>query len=154
MHPTPTPPPPLLLAVVGSRTYPRLDLVRGLVRRLARWSERTGRGVTIISGTDPERSKRAGVDEVAAAEARRLGVPTIIHEADWTLLGKSAGPRRNTRIVDDCDSLVAFWDLASRGSADVIRKALYAGKLRRVYGPDGQEVPVEIVGEALRRVLG
>jgi hypothetical protein len=129
-------------------------LVRALVRRLAEWCQSHGRGLTVISGTDPAKSRRRGVDECAVAEARRHGIPTVIHEADWTLLGKSAGPRRNTRIVDDCDSLVAFWDLRSRGSADVIRKALYAGKLRKVYGPDGQEVPVEIVGEALRRVLG
>jgi hypothetical protein len=81
-------------------------------------------------------------------------VPTIVHEADWVVLGKAAGPTRNTHIVDTADYVVAFWDLRSRGTADSIRKALYAGKLRRVYGPDGQEVPVEIVGEALRRVLG
>jgi hypothetical protein len=144
---------PLLVGIVGSRGYPRLDLVRSLVRRLAEWCQAHGRGLTVISGTDPAKSRRGGVDEVAIATARRLGIPVIIHEADWTLLGKSAGPRRNTRIVDDCDSLVAYWDLASRGTADSIRKALYAGKLRRVYGPDGAEVPVEIVGEALRRVL-
>ena len=54
----------------------------------------------------------------------------------------------------DADHLVAFWDLASRGTADAIDKALGAGNLAKCYGPEGAEVPMEVVGDAVRAVLG
>jgi len=133
-----------------------LALVRALVARLATWPARTGRPVTIVSGTEPGSRGGAppGVDELAIAEARRLGLQTAVHPADWKALGRRAGPLRNKTIVADADAMVAFWDLRSRGTADAIDKALGAGNLAKCYGPAGAEVPIEAIGEAVRAVLG
>ena len=141
---------------LGSRSYPHPSLVRPLIARLHAWSARTGRPLTIVSGTEPGACGGAppGVDELAIAEARRLGLATRVHPADWKALGRRAGPLRNTAIVADADYLVAFWDLRSRGTADAIDKALGVGKVGKVYGPGGDEVPIEVVGDAVRAVLG
>ena len=122
---------PLRVAVVGSRSYPRPDLVRALIARLHAYSARTGRPVVIVSGTEPGSRGGAppGVDEVAIGEARRLGLATAVHPAEWQRLGRKAGPIRNGAIVADADHVVAFWDLRPRGSADAIDKALEAGNL-------------------------
>ena len=94
-----------------------------------------------------------GVDEVAIAEVRRLGLDTAVHPADWRRLGRKAGPIRNGAIVADADHVVAFWDLRSRGTADAIDRALGAGNRAKCYGPEGAEVPMEVVGDAVRAVL-
>jgi hypothetical protein len=71
------------VGVVGSRNYPRLDLVVACVERLARWGEAHGEAVVIVSGTEPRPGKRYGVDEIAVSTARKLGLEVAVHEADW-----------------------------------------------------------------------
>ena len=141
---------PLLLP--RSPIYGRLTLTGDEGRHLAR----TGRPVTIVSGTEPgsRGGSLPGVDELAILEVRRLGLPTIVHPADWQALGRKAGPLRNSTIVADAGHLVAFWNLRSRGTADAIDKAFGAGTLAKCYGPAGDEVPIEVVGDAVRAVLG
>lgn len=124
------------IAVVGSRDYRRLDLVERFVRRLA-----PGADYTIVSGG------ARGVDRKAEDTARAVGLPVLILLADWGLWGRSAGMRRNTRIVEEADEIVAFWDGESRGTEDTILKGRAAGKPVTVFGPDGELVPVNDISE-------
>lgn len=100
------------IAIVGSRDFPKLDLVTEFVNMLPSDS-------VIVSGG------ARGVDRTAETAARARGLQCIIHKPDWDRDGRRAGLARNGLIVRDCEdgALVAFWDGKSRGTQDSIRKA-------------------------------
>lgn len=123
--------PDLRVAIVGSRKYPRLLYVRLFVRGLLP-------GTVVVSGHGGD------VDKTAEAEARvRTVLPDpCIFAAKWEDedgdFDRNAGFKRNPDIVGDADVVVAFWDLASRGTADSILLANGAGKLVAVVDPRGE----------------
>ena len=108
------------LAIVGSRAFVDLDLVRRYVRSL------DPAKVIIYSGG------ARGVDRAAATEGRRLGFEVVELLADWDGEGRSAGFNRNERLVDLVDGLVAFWDGKSRGTAHSVELARRRGIWVRV----------------------
>ena len=89
--------------------------------------------VIVISGCAP------GADTLALQYARERGFKYEEHPADWTDLshpdaiirtskngGKYdllAGKRRNTKMSEIGDVLIAFWNHRSGGTADMIDKA-------------------------------
>ena len=103
------------LAVVGSRAYPRLDLVAQYVAALPD-------GTVVVSGG------AKGVDQVAASAARARGLEVAVHLPDWRTYGRAAGMVRNKELVRDADRVVAFWDGASRGTANTVDVARRAGE--------------------------
>lgn len=115
------------VAVVGSRGYPRLDLVRFTV-----WAGRRSIKELVSGGA-------AGVDSAAEREAMRLGIATNIFRPKWQLYGRMAGFRRNKLIVENADIVIAFWDLSSSGTAHTIQicRLHHPSKPIRIYGPDG-----------------
>ena len=115
------------LAIVGSRGYPRADLVFALIARLQSTT-------TVVSGG------ARGVDTWAALAARKRGLQVQVFEADWQRFGKSAGYIRNRSIIDSVDGVVAFWDGNSRGTAHAIQLARKRGIWLRIYGRHGQIV--------------
>lgn len=125
----------LHVGVIGSRRYPRPDLVAAFIWRLAM----TRPGAVVVTGG------AHGPDAWAAhvAGVYELPEPDVI-KADWKALGKAAGMLRNSEIVKRSDVLFAFWDLKSHGTADTIRKAKAAGKSCLIYGPDGQIFKVNL----------
>lgn len=123
------------LAVVGSRDYPRLDLVDAFVGRLKL-------DTVVVSGG------ARGVDRRAEWAAKRRGMAVSIFEADWSR-GKMAGLERNARIVFSASGLVAFHDGCSRGTAHAVDLAARTGLWLRVYGPGG-----EILRQQPGNVLG
>lgn len=46
---------------------------------------------------------------------------TVVHKAHWDVLGKAAGPMRNSKVVENADLLVAF--AGDKGTQDCIEKA-------------------------------
>jgi predicted Rossmann fold nucleotide-binding protein DprA/Smf involved in DNA uptake len=80
-----------------------------------------------------------GVDQAAAGEARRLGLPVIEYLPDWAAYGRAAGMIRNRLIVGNADAVIAFWDGQSRGtraSIELARKIgvpvyLFRGRVKR-----------------------
>lgn len=52
----------------------------------------------------------------------------IIFKPDWKKFGKKAGLLRNTIIIDNSDTVFAFWDGKSSGTKDAITKAEKVGK--------------------------
>lgn len=107
------------IAVIGSRGYTKLDLVRQFV-----WEQE--RNTVIISGG------ARGVDETAVSEANRLRMPYEVYLPDWNRDGRSAGAKRNRIIVEKADEIVAFWDGESAGTAITIEMAKLAKKPLRV----------------------
>lgn len=110
------------IAIVGSRKFPRPELVRQCVRRLAEKHP----GFILISGG------AQGVDTWAADEASALGIEVIVFPADWDRYGRAAGMLRNTDIVKEADAVIAFHDGVSKGTKDTMNKARAHGKKLRV----------------------
>ena len=65
-----------------------------------------------------------GADRMGKRWAKSRGIPVKSFPADWDNRGKSAGPKRNSGMAEYAHALVAFWDGRSRGTADMINKAL------------------------------
>lgn len=118
----------MTIAIIGSRTYPRMDLVTAYVNALPSNS-------IIISGG------ARGVNRTAELAAKARGLETRILPADWAYIGKAARVIRNTLIVAAADAIVAFWDGRSRGTADTIGKARAAGKPVTIIDANGTERP-------------
>jgi hypothetical protein len=68
-----------------------------------------------------------GADTLAAGWAMMEGVDALPFPADWKAHGKTAGPIRNQRMLDEGlpDAVVAF--PGGTGTADMVRRALAAG---------------------------
>lgn len=75
----------------------------------------------------------SGVDAQGEAWAHARGIPVRVFPALWREHGRSAGPIRNRAMADYADALVAIWDGASRGTADMIRAASECGLPTHVY---------------------
>lgn len=106
------------LAIVGSRDFQDYKLLYNKVFELFG----IGSIEKIISGG------ARGADTLAEQFARECSIPLQVFEADWKTYGRSAGFIRNQKIVAVCDTILAFWDQKSRGTADTIKKAREAGK--------------------------
>ena len=117
------------VAIVGSKTYPRPDLIATYVDRLAA-------DCVLVSGGAP------GVDNFAEEAAEARGLRTLIFHADWKRLGRRAGPIRYEQIVAHADRVVAFWDGQSCGTLNALVLASRAGLSIEIYGAHGE--PVEL----------
>ena len=113
------------VAIIGSRGYPDPDCVRAYVRALPADS-------VVVSGG------ARGVDRIAVDEAKRCGLETEVYPALWELEGRSAGFRRNRRLVAAADRVVAFWDGESRGTRHAIDVATVLKKPLVVIRVDGE----------------
>ncbi len=77
----------------------------------------------------------SGADACARSWAYALRIPVETHEADWALYGKSAGPRRNQKMIDMKPDIVVACP-GGRGTEDCVRRAVAAGiKVIRVTSP-------------------
>lgn len=110
------------LIVAGTRTVrdPRV-VERAIAEALASWGLPLSAVEEIVSGG------ARGVDRLGEQFAARRGVRVRVFEADWQGRGIAAGPLRNAKMAEHADALVAVWDGASRGTADMIAKARARG---------------------------
>jgi hypothetical protein len=77
---------------------------------------------TIISGG------AKGVDRCAAEFAKKAGLELIEFLPDYRRYGRGAPLRRNNRIIDEADLIVAIWDGKSKGTLYQIERARKLGK--------------------------
>jgi YspA, cpYpsA-related SLOG family len=69
-----------------------------------------------------------GADALARDWARSKGLKRYVCEADWKRFGRSAGPKRNARMLEwKPDLVVAFPTAQSIGTWDMVRQARAAG---------------------------
>lgn len=68
-----------------------------------------------------------GADKLAGEFAAAAGIQEIVFQADWKTNGRSAGPIRNQRMLDEAkpDLVLAF--PGGRGTADMVSRAETAG---------------------------
>lgn len=64
-----------------------------------------------------------GVDLLGESWAKSNGVPVELYPAEWSRLGRKAGPIRNRLMATRADALVAIWDGRSRGTKNMIETA-------------------------------
>ena len=102
------------IAIVGSRDYPDLN-------RVTRYVGLLPTGTVVVSGN------AEGVDRVAETSARHYDLEVISIPAKWDELGKSAGFIRNIEIIEQVDTVVAFWDGKSKGTLHSITEASKRG---------------------------
>lgn len=102
------------IAIVGSRSYPRPDVLANLFE-----DGLIAPDTVVVSGG------AHGPDAWAAHVAEVYGLPEpIVHKPDFAKHGSPAAYFvRNTLIAQDCDALIAFWDGASGGTLDTMKKA-------------------------------
>ena len=79
----------------------------------------------------------AGADTLGAVWANENGIPVKHFPADWDRYGSAAGSIRNKQMAEYADYLVAFWDMKSSGTRDMITQMQQIGK-------HGTVVPYEI----------
>ena len=68
-----------------------------------------------------------GADQLGVKFAAENKIPVIHMPADWKLYGKRAGMIRNRKMLEIADRLIAFWDGASPGTANMIQIAKEKG---------------------------
>jgi len=73
---------------------------------------------TVISGA------AKGADNLGEAWALSFDIRVQKFPANWEKYGKGAGPRRNEEMAKEAEALIAFWDGESKGTRDIISRAL------------------------------
>ena len=70
-----------------------------------------------------------GVDAIAKSFAQEHGLKYVEMKADWSKYGRSAGPRRNAKMADYGDVLIAFRykNKPSKGTESMIKLAMEKG---------------------------
>lgn len=109
------------IIVAGGRDFGDYFAVQLALERVA------GVGDEIVSGG------AAGADKLGERYASEQDHPLKVFPANWETNGRAAGPMRNSVMAEYADTLVAFWDGQSRGTKDMIRKALNGGLEVHVY---------------------
>ena len=103
------------VAVIGSKSFSRLDLVRQFINQLP-WTD------VVIVG----RARGVATAAELAARKRRMVIELIV--PDWRRYGRKAAVVRNCEVVENADWIVAFWDGKSR---EVLRSIELADKLSK-----------------------
>jgi hypothetical protein len=127
------------IAIVGSKSFTRPELVMEYVRRLPS-------GAVIVSGGAP------GVDSAAEVAAQGSGRAVLVFDADWQKHGRRAGPLRNAQIVENADRVVAFWNGRSRGTLNTVVLATEAGLPVEIFDEGGEPVPLDRALDMARRL--
>lgn len=119
--------------VTGSRNWTDYNKLVSTLNRLTRYTTDT---IVIVHGDCP-----TGADALADVWARENGYKVEKHPANWAKYGRSAGPKRNQKMVDLGASIcVAFPLPDSRGTLDCIKRA------------KGANIPVKVVSNDLSSI--
>ncbi len=114
--------PHVRMAVVGSREFSDYIFLGNILK----WYNIS----RIISGG------AKGADSLARRYANEHGIPIDEFIPEWDTYGKSAGYKRNEKIIEAADEVIAFWNGSSKGTKHSINIANEAGKPVYVYWPD------------------
>lgn len=74
-----------------------------------------------------------GIDSCAKKYALEKGIKLTEFYPEYQKYGKGAPLRRNLKIIDYADIVLAFWDGKSRGTKFVIEQCRKKGKTVRVF---------------------
>ncbi|WP_303034431.1 hypothetical protein [uncultured Duncaniella sp.] len=99
------------LAIVGSRICPPVDIASYI----------SVNPDTIVSGG------ATGADSFAKEYAVNNNIPIVEYLPEYWKYGRRAPIIRNIQIVENCDSILAFWNGFSRGTKFTIEYAAKKG---------------------------
>jgi len=97
------------LAIVGGRDFTDTILFNKVIDRLLK-REIFINVIEIVSGG------AKGIDTLAENYALNHNIKTNIFLPDWDKYGRSAGFKRNVKIISNADITIAFWDGKSKGT--------------------------------------
>lgn len=83
-----------------------------------------------------------GADSLGARWGEEHGVPVKHFPANWSRYGKAAGFIRNAEMGEYADTLIAFWDGKSRGTAHMIKTMKIKKKPYKVFNYNGELIDV------------
>ncbi len=106
------------LIVAGGRDFNNYN---GLAASLDYLLKNINDEIQIVSGM------ARGADRLGERYAQENGYKIIYFPADWDTDGKSAGFKRNVKMAEFADALVAFWDGKSAGTRHMIETAKEKG---------------------------
>lgn len=69
-----------------------------------------------------------GADKLGERYAEEKGYELRCFAAEWSRLGKAAGPLRNKIMAEEADVVICFWDGKSSGTKSMIELARALGK--------------------------
>jgi hypothetical protein len=141
----PIPAPPVVL-LFGSRHWTDKEAIRSAIAHYPQ-------GTVFLHGDNgydadgnplwgqPDELAVRGADKLAGAVARSLGYEVRPFTPEWKKFGRSAGPRRNTRMLEEGQptECVGFHPSPAPdgGTGDMKHQAEKAGKPVRMIGADG-----------------
>lgn len=102
------------VAIIGSRGFNDYALLEKVLDQLT---------ITLILSGGAK-----GADLLAENYASSHNIETLIFKPDYKLYNRSAPLKRNFKIIDACDYVIAFWDGQSRGTKHAIDYALSQNK--------------------------
>mgnify|MGYP001809727201 CR=1 FL=1 len=111
--------------VSGSRDFTNYSLFEAMMFDVLKPSELAN--ITILEGGC------RGTDMMAREFAIKWGVKWVEFPADWEKHGQSAGPIRNAELVKEGEMLIAFINIRSKGTKDIITKATAAGLKTKIF---------------------
>lgn len=80
-----------------------------------------------------------GGDQAGERWASLHGVPVVVHKAEWNrpdgTIDRGAGHKRNVKMAERSEALIAIWDGQSPGTNHMIQTALARGLRVYVYKP-------------------
>lgn len=100
------------IAIVGSRGLEVEELEKYLPKDVTE----------IVSGG------AKGIDSCASAYAKKKDIKLTEILPEYEKYGKSAPLKRNIKIIEYADKVIAFWDGCSRGTKHVIDECRKSGK--------------------------
>jgi hypothetical protein len=68
-----------------------------------------------------------GADAMAHEFAKWAGIPVEVYKADWDKHGRSAGPKRNEKMLTEGNPDLVLAFEGGRGTADMATRAVEAG---------------------------
>ncbi|MBR6533508.1 MAG: hypothetical protein IKT44_03690 [Clostridia bacterium] len=92
------------VAIVGSRNLKIFDIEKYLPKDTTE----------IVSGG------AKGIDTCAKVTAQKMGIKITEIFPEYRKYGKCAPIKRNLQIIEYSDEVIAFWDMKSRGTKNVI----------------------------------
>lgn len=108
--------------IAGSRDFVSDHWLKTVAFAVATLQDATGKQVSeVVCGGAP------GIDNKGALWAKANDIPVKVFEAEWTRLGKKAGPVRNQQMAKYADALILVWDGESRGSRSMLACSEAAG---------------------------
>lgn len=113
------------IVIAGCRDYNNYEEAKTYID-LCISNIRNGNKIIILSGG------ASGADKLGERYAKENGFDVELYPADWNKYGRSAGPRRNKLMAENCDCVICFWDGKSRGTKSMIEYAKTLEKVLRV----------------------